>query len=432
MTGRARSAVLVLIVCGLGLSPATAWAGWTRPFALTPPGTLDRLPAQLAIAPSGASGAAFSILDVDTPGSAQAYLVQRSAPGTVGSPRAIGGAREILALGYSSRGLELLTGGSPAGLDCCSTVGTARVGAQGVPSGAQTLVGGLTGATLGELVPLAHGRQLAAIASERGVWVSESGTGGRFGTARRLTGSAESPQALSAAPLDGENAVVAWTAAAGPAGFADPRSIFYAMASHRSAPHTAQTLLRAPAGHHVEELVVAGRAKRATAAWIDSSFDRRGAYHAQVRAADFAAHPSVRDFAATGGLPAGLSLAADPAGAQALSYETCRADGGCTVWVTTRGPASPFQAVTALGAVDAGQSPALSVSRSGRVIVGWIRGGHPVAAVGSAGHGRFGAVRSLSPTVYAYDIAVADGPRGGLAAWTQGTLHPSLVAAGYR
>ncbi|MDQ6729295.1 MAG: hypothetical protein M3022_03050, partial [Actinomycetota bacterium] len=249
---------------------------------------------------------------------------------------------------------------------------------------------------------------------------------------RRLTGRTQAAQALSAAPLDGENAVLAWTAATGPAGYATPRAIFYALASHRSPPRTAHALLRAPAGHRIDELAVAGRAKQATAAWIDEAFDRHGADQTQVRVADFAAHPSVRGFPAGDGMSAGLSLASDPAGAQALVYTTCRADSGCTVRVTTRSPTSAFRAVSALGPIDGGQTPALSVSPAGRVIVGWIAGGHPVAAVGSAANGRFGAARDLSSTVYAYDITVADGARGAIAAWTQGTLNPSIVAAADR
>lgn len=338
----------------------------------------------------------------------------------------------MLALTQGAHGADLLTGSSPSGLDCCSAVMAGRLGAGGALTSSQTLVAGLTGASQGRLVALAHDRMLAAVASEGGVWAAESGRGGRFAATRRLTGRAEAAQALSAAALGGENAVLAWTAATGPAGSADPRAIFYALASHRSPPHAAHTLLRAAAGHSIDELAVAGRAGQATGAWIDESFDRRGADHTQVRAADFAAHPNVRGFPAGDGISTGLSLGSDPAGAQALVYSTCRADSGCTVRVTTRGPTSAFRAVSALGAIDAGQTPALSVSPRGRVIVGWIAGGHPVAAVGSAANGRFAAARSLSPTVYAYDITVADSGHGALAAWTQGTLNPSIVAAADR
>ncbi len=428
MIGRPRPGLVVVVLCALSLAPAGARAAWSRPFDLSPPGTLDRLPVQIAIGPSGAATAAFSTTDVDTPGSAQAYVVSGQA-GRVGAPRAIPGSREVLALADGARGSELLTGSSPSGLDCCSAVTAGRLGAGGALTSSQTLVGGLTGATQGRLVTLAHGRMLAAVATEGGVWAAESGPAGRFAATRRLTGSAEAAQALSAAGLDGENAVLAWTAATGPAGYAAPRAIFYALASRRSPPRVAHTLLRAPAGHRIDELAVAGRARRATAAWIDESVDRRGTDHTQVRAADVAAHPSVRGFPAGHGMSAGLSLASDPAGAQALVYTTCRADSGCTVRVTTRSPTSAFRAVSALGAIDAGQTPALSVSLRGRVIVGWIAGGHPVAAVGSAANGRFGAARSLSPTVYAYDITVADSAHGAIAAWTQGTLNPSIVAA---
>ncbi len=429
MIRRARPALAVLILCALAIVPASASATWSRPFDLSPPGTLDRLPVQLAISPAGAATAAFSTTDVDTPGSAQAYVVTRTPRGAVGTVRALAGTQEVLAVAAGAHGPELLAGSSPAGLDCCSTVTAGRLGGGAALTASQTLVGALTGAGQGRLVMLAHGRMLAAVATEGGVWAAESGPGGRFAATRRLTGRTESAQALSAAALDGENAVLAWTAATGPAAYADPRAIFYALASHRSAPRAAHTLLRAPAGHRIDELVVAGRATRATAAWIDESFDRRGADRTQVRAADFAAHPGVRDFPAGDGIAAGLSLAADPAGGQALVYKTCRVDGGCTVRVTTRSPASAFRAVTALGPIDPAQTPALSVAPRGRVIVGWIAGGHPVAAVGSLANGRFGAARNLSPTVYAYDMSVADGARGAIAAWTQGTLNPSIVAA---
>ncbi len=67
------------------------------------------------------------------------------------------------------------------------------------------------------------------------------------------------------------------------------------------------------------------------------------------------------------------------------------------------------------------------------MLAGWIRSGHPVAAAGSARRGGFGATRVLSSTIYALDMTVGFGPgRDALAAWTQGTLNPSVVAAAYR
>lgn len=375
--------------------------------------------------------AAFGIADLDTPGSSQAYLVSRSAGGAVSTPRAIAGAREILALRFHGPALELLTGASPGGLDCCSSTQAIRITAGGVVQRPQELVSGLTGATLGQLVTLADGRMLAAVATERGVWALQSGKGGRFAGQRRLTSAGEAPSSLAASWLGGESSVLAWTAARGPAGYADPRAIFYALGSKRGGPHRAHTLLRAAVGHRIDELAVVSRRSGATAAWIESWYDGRGDYHSQVRAADFGSRPRIRPLwtreAATG-----LSLTADAAGAQAMAWKTCTADGKCTIHAATRGPSARFGSPVSLGRIDASQSPAISVGRHGQVLVGWVRSGQAVAAVGSAGSGRFGSTRVLSPSVYALDMTVAFGSgREALAAWTQGTLAPSIVAASY-
>ncbi len=86
-----------------------------------------------------------------------------------------------------------------------------------------------------------------------------------------------------------------------------------------------------------------------------------------------------------------------------------------------------------LGSIDASQTPAVAVGPRGQVVVGWVRAGHPVAAVGSASSGRFGAAHVLSASTFALDLTVAFGPgHDALVAWTQGTLNPSVVAADYR
>ena len=285
---RARIALAVLALVGSAAAPAAAQAGWSAPFDLVAPGTLDFLPTQLAMSGHG-SAAGYAVQDVDTPGSAQAYLVLRSRAGQVTAPQAIAGAREILALAYTSRGLELLTGASPSGLDCCSSAQAMAVTGAGRVRSTQTLVSGLTGDALGSLVPLARGEMLAVVATEGGLWTQQSGPGGRFSGRHRLTGTALSPQSMSATSLGGVSSLVAWTAASGPAGFADPRTIFYAQGSKRGSPRHTQTLLRIPAGHRIDELGVAQRATGATAAWIESYYDRHARYHVAVRATDFAA-----------------------------------------------------------------------------------------------------------------------------------------------
>ncbi len=429
----ARAAALAL-ACGLAaLLPASAWAGWSRPFELVKPGALDYLPTQLAFSSQDTAAAAFAIGDVDTPGTAQAYVVSRSAAGAVSNPVMVPGAQEVLALGFHGPALELVLGTSPAGLDCCSSAEAIRFDGGAFAAHPQALVGGLTGATLGQLVTLADGRMLAAVATERGVWAMQSARNGGFGGARRLSGDGQAPESLSASWLGGESSLVVWTAGSGSAVAAAPRSIFFSLGSRQSGPRRAHTLLSVPTGHRIDELAVARRGTGATAAWVESWYDQRGAYHSQVKAADFGARPGIRTLSSAGELAAGISLAADGAGAQAVAWPGCSPDGGCTVRVATRSPSASFDAPVSLGAVDASQHPSVAVGPRGQALVGWVSAGHPMATVGSAADGRFGAGRVLSSSLYALDETVAFGPRSdALAAWTQGTLNPSVVAAAYR
>ena len=363
----------------------------------------------------------------------QAYLVSRSARGAVSPPHKLSGASEVLALGYAGPALELLAGTTPRELDCCSAVQALRVSGRGAVQRRQTLVSGLTGATLGQLIALADGRMMAAVATERGVWTTQSNKRGVFAGKRRLTGAAQSPESLSAAWLGGENSLVAWTSASGPAGSADPRSIFYSLGSKAGGPRHRHALLQVPSGHRIDQLAVARRGSNATAAWIESYSDRRGGYHSQVRAADFGAHPGPRTLSAGSGQAAGLGFAADAAGAQAVAWESCTSADSCTVRAATRSPNGHFGHGALLGSIDASQTPAVAVGPRGQVVVGWVRAGHPVAAVGSASSGRFGALHVLSASTFALDLTISFGPgHDALAAWTQGTLNPSVVAADYR
>jgi hypothetical protein len=66
------------------------------------------------------------------------------------------------------------------------------------------------------------------------------------------------------------------------------------------------------------------------------------------------------------------------------------------------------------------------------LLVGWVRGGTPVAATAPSAGGRFGATSTLSSTTFALDLTVALGSgNSGMAAWSQGTLNPSVVGAAY-
>jgi hypothetical protein len=307
-----------------------------------------------------------------------------------------------------------------------------QVSAGGAVARARTLVGGLAGATQGRLLVLKNGAMLAAVATERGVWVVQSAKSNRFGSQHLLTHGGQMPEALDAAWLGAQSTIVAWTAATGVAGQAAPRSISYALGSKTRAPHGVKTAVTIPAGHRINELAVAARHGGATAAWVESWNDKPGAYHSMVRAMDIAPHAMVRNLSPANRLASGLSFAGDLAGDQEVAWVSCTLQVACQTQADGRGANGSFGAVRTLGSIDGSQEPAAAVGPHGQALVGWVRGGKPVAATASSAGGRFGTPVSLSSTTFALDVTVAFGPGGGgLAAWTQGTLNPSVVGAAY-
>jgi hypothetical protein len=411
--------------------PAAAQARWSAPFQFAAPGTLDVVPPVLAVSASGSAGAAFGLRDVDAPGSSQAYVTLRAAHGAPAKPIAIPGAQQVLAAAYDGAGLELLTGTAPSGQICCSAAQAVAVSAGGRVARARTLVGGLTGATEGRLLTLKDGQMLAAVATERGVWVAQSAKANRFAAQHLLTRGGQMPETLAAAWLGAANTIVAWTTANGIAGVAAPRSITYATGSRVRAPHGVKTAVTVRPGHRIDELGVAARhGGGATAAWIESWFDAKGAYHSRVRAMDVAPHAAVRDLSPANRLASGLSFSGDVDGDQAAAWESCTAQGACQTQLAGRPAKGQFGSPRTLGAIDASQEPSLAVGSHGQVLVGWVRGGRPVAATAAGTARRFGAPVALSSTAFALDLTVAYGAGGrALAAWTQGTLNPSVVGA---
>lgn len=426
------AAALAFLIAVAFAAPA-AQAAWGPAFEFTKPGSLDLIPAQLALAPSGASAAAFGVQDVDTPGDSQAYVTSRSARGVVGNPLAIGSAQEVIGLGYDGSALELLTGTAPSSLACCSAVQAVRLTGGGAVGRPRTLVGGLTGPAYGQLLTLGNGGMLASVATERAVWVVQSSRGDRFGSQHRLGSASQIPQSMASAWLGGESTIVAWTSAKGPTGVAEPRTINFALGSRRGAPSKVKSLLTVPGGHRIDQLEVARRGSGATVAWVESWDDRRGNFHSEVRAADVAANPGIRTLAGSSAPASGVDIAADAAGDQEVSWKSCRPNGSCTVSVAVRGAKSTFGPYSSFGQIDPAQTASVAVGPAGRTIVAWIRSGRPMAAVGSAGNRRFGAVRTLSSrALFASDLTVAYGPRRtAIAAWSQGTLNPSVVGAAY-
>ncbi|MBV9819575.1 MAG: hypothetical protein JOZ07_14675 [Solirubrobacterales bacterium] len=426
MTRRALAfagACLVLLALA---APAAARGGWSAPFELAKPGYLDYVSPRLAFSPTGASVATFGIENVDQPGSAQAYLVRRAAGGGLSGPVAVPGVQRVLALAYPGRSAVLLAGMSPAGVDCCSGAQAITVGASGSLGTGRPVFGGLTGATQGQLLALSGGQMLAAVATERGVLVSQ-GSGG-FGPARLISDRDQEPVAMSAAWLGGRSTIVAWTAGTGVIGTLSQRSIDYATGAGKLPPHGARVALTVANGHRIDELAVMRRGTGSTLVWVESWYDRTGAYHSQVRAADVATHPAVRTVSPANALASDLSVASDPPGDQGIAWQSCTADGACTAQLASRTAHGVFGGAATLGPADAAQAPTLAMGGRGQLAVVWVRGGHPVAVLGGAGSRPSGAAQ-LSATIYAAEPTVAFGRRGqALAAWTQGTLNPSVVA----
>ncbi len=178
VVGLAVATLALLPSAGL---PAAAQARWSAPFDFAQPGTLDVVAPVLAISGSGAAAAAFGIQDVDTPGVSQAYVTLRPAQGTPGTPIALPGAEQVLAASYASGALNLLTGAGVAHDTCCSSAQAVQVGGGGQVGRPRTLVSGLSGAAQGQLLTLRNGSMLAAVATERGVWVAQSAKADRFG-----------------------------------------------------------------------------------------------------------------------------------------------------------------------------------------------------------------------------------------------------------
>jgi hypothetical protein len=413
--------------------PAAAQARWTAPFQFAAPGTLDLVGPVVAVSASGSGAAAFGLRDVDTPGSSRAYVTLRPAHGPPGKPIALPGAQQVLAAAYDGSSLELLTGAATASEVCCSSAQAVQVSPGGRVARARTLVGGLAGAAQGQLLTLKNGQMLAAVATERGVWVAQSARGTHFAGQHLLTRGGQMPETLAAAWLGGESTIVAWTTANGVAGVAAPRSISYAVGSRTRAPHSPKSAVTVRAGHRIDELSVAARhGGGATAAWIESWYDARGGYHSRVRAMDITPHAVVRDISPANRLASGLSFAGDVDGDQAAAWESCTAQASCQTQVARRPAKGQYRALRTLGAIDASQEPALAVGSHGQVLVGWVRGGKPVAATAASTGRSFGAPATLSSTTFALDLTVGFGPgRQALAAWTQGTLNPSVVGAAY-
>ncbi len=417
---------------GLVGAAAARAGGWSRPFQIVAPFSLDLLPPQLAFSPSGVTSVAFAVQDADAPADSTAYLAVRGAVGEKASLWRMASAKQVLAEAYQNDTAGLLLGMAPSGETCCSSVAFAARSPRGALSAPQRLVGSLAGATSARLLT-ASGRLLAVIASEHGVWYAQSAPGGtRFGATHRLTSGSGIPEAVSAVGLPAGGGAVLWAARSGIDGVTGqgPAWIVMASGTARKLPGSPRPVIRLPKGHSVDELAAARSATGVTVAWIESWVDDGGGYHSAARVADISRHPVPRTLSAVGELATDLSLAADASGDQVVSWKGCPDAAGTCSARTARRPARGRFAAQRLGPMDPSEEPAAAIGPTGASVVGWVNSGHVYAATAGL-HGRsFGAGSRVSATNYATDLTVGVAPTGlAFAAWTQGTLEQSVIGA---
>jgi hypothetical protein len=417
----AAAAIILLLIAGV--APAMAASGWQRPTKLAPTVNLDVFGTQLAFGPAGAAAIGYGVQDVDNAAASSAYGLQRAANGKLGRAHRFSAAQEVLATAFNGTRGELLVGTSPRKLACCSSVqATALQGGR-----AQTLVKDLAGVTEARLISFG-GQLLAAIATERGVWVAQSG-GGRFGSTRRLSSSRVVPEAIDATANAAGESIVAWAGGKSPNAI---DSVYAARGSTKSAPTRPRREFTVSPSHTIDELGVASGARAPTLAWVESWTDSAGRFRSQVMVADLTRTIRRRAVSPSGELASGLSVAADATGDEAVAWKACDTNGACIVRAALRAANHRFGNAQRLGTTDASEAPVVTVAPDGLALLGWVRAGHVLAAAARPRAHAFGSVHTVSSTNFATDLTLAFGPAGtAIAVWTQGTLQQTLMGAVY-
>ncbi len=110
--GAAFAALVALAVAGAAAGPARA--GWSQPSQLAGPFAVDVLPAEVSFAANGEAAIAYTLQDAGEPAVSSSFVIERPPRGRLSASRAVPGALEVLALGFSGA-LTLLTGAEPGG-----------------------------------------------------------------------------------------------------------------------------------------------------------------------------------------------------------------------------------------------------------------------------------------------------------------------------
>jgi hypothetical protein len=192
-------------------------------------------------------------------------------------------------------------------------------------------------------------------------------------------------------------------------------------------------VLALSAGHELDDLALAPGQATATATWTDRWFGADGSYHSQAAVADLGSRPHAREFPQAGLLASSITASGDGSGENVVAWKACDAAASCSVWAIFRAPGGRFGRPSRLGAIDASQVPATALGGGGRAVVGWIDQGRIDAAERRPSDPRFSASQQVPTSSFAHDLTLAVAPDGSLvAAWIQGTFHPSVIGAYYR
>jgi hypothetical protein len=430
----ARTAALALLAAVFALGAAApARAGWASPVRIAGPYSLDVLAPQLAFSSGGETAVGYGVQNEDHAIGSQGFAAVSGKNGKLSAALRVPDAQEVLAVAFDGTDPVLLIGASQGTRPCCSFARLVRISG-GKLQRPRTVIRRLSGATDGQLVALGGGRMLSVAATAEAVWAQQGKDTDRPPAARRLTPKGAGPQTLSAVMLRGGHTVVAWTAAPlTPAPTVAPAMIMSADGTANRTPRRPHIAVRVATGHQIDELALGRSGGSATAAWIESFTDTAGKPHSEAAVADLGRNIHRRSFEVPGMLASGLSLAADPSGAQVLAWKVCTLLGSCHVEAVVKDGGRTFGSPMTLGRIDASQAPAAAISNSGTALVGWIDGGRVFAAARARRARRFVPPHLVSGTDSAMDLTLGFGPgKTAMAAWSEGTFTETLMGAVFK
>jgi hypothetical protein len=426
--GLATPAALLSLTVGLA-----AARGWSRPTAIVPAAPMQIVGTHAAFSATGQPAVGFAFVDPGRQRDGEAWVALLGADGHPELARRLADAREVLDLAFVGGAFRVLVAAG-GGTYCCSVAREVTLDRRGrgwAPGPARTLTRGLAGTVLGSLLGAGRGI-LAAVADAAELRVIQARDGERFGPVHRLTSAATAPRSLTAAPLAGGGTLLAWISGGfRPADTPAPQTIMLASGTATHVPGPARTLLTLAAGHSASQLALAAGAQPSVA-WIEDWSDDTGAYQTAVSVDTPGPGGSAVSFPGNGAVQSGLAAAGDASGEEVIAWSACDGTPACQVMASTRSPSGTFATPVALGAIDAGEEPAVAVASDGAAAVGWISDGRVLLAWRGSAAAPFAPARRLPGLGYAQDVTLLAGSDGRLlAAWSDGLTRRTLEVSVY-